>query len=75
MIVCICTGASEREIRRAVNSGADSIAELSDSCGAGEACGQCHSMLLEMLERESCGGCARGHTLGAVARRERRART
>ncbi len=65
MIICVCTGANDREIRRAVDGGAGNLAELSESCGAGEGCGECHRMLLEMLDRESCVECPRGRSVAA----------
>ncbi len=65
MIICVCTGASDRDVRRAVDAGAGSIAELSESCRAGDGCGSCHGMLREMLERGGCVECPRRRTVAA----------
>lgn len=67
MIVCLCTGASDRDIRHAVESGAGSLREIGDSCQAGEFCGECQPALREMLDRESCAACPRRHSLGGVS--------
>jgi len=57
MIVCFCTGSNERDIERALESGAGSLSEIGDSCGAGLSCGGCRSSLLAILDRQSCEGC------------------
>ena len=67
MIVCVCAGASERDIRGAVVGGATTLADLGESCRAGQHCGECHGMLLEMLERDSCDDCPRRLRLPAGA--------
>ena len=67
MIVCVCAGASDRDVRGAVAEGAATLAELADSCRAGQDCGDCHGVLLEMLERDSCGDCPRRLRLPAGA--------
>ncbi len=48
MIVCVCRGASERDVHRAVDRGASSIADL-QRCGIGTECGSCHKLLRLML--------------------------
>ncbi len=45
MIVCLCRGLSERDLRGLVAAGAQSAEEISESCGAGADCGACLSML------------------------------
>ena len=45
MIVCLCRGLSERDLRGVVAAGARSAEEISESCGAGADCGACLSML------------------------------
>jgi bacterioferritin-associated ferredoxin len=49
MIVCVCEGLSERNIRSAIQSGARSVGELGRRCGAGLDCGRCRAMLRGML--------------------------
>ena len=55
MIVCHCTGASDRAIRRAVRSGAQTVSEVSDRCAAGAYCGGCRPIIAEIIggERKS----------------------
>jgi len=48
MIVCICRGASDRTIDRAIDDGARSVRDL-QRCGIGDQCGSCHNMLRKML--------------------------
>jgi bacterioferritin-associated ferredoxin len=48
MIVCICRGASERDVIRAIDNGAESVADLK-RCGIGDQCGSCHDSLRMML--------------------------
>ncbi len=56
MIVCVCRGKSERDVRKAIENGASSIPEL-QRCGIGTECGSCHNLLRKMLaearEREA----------------------
>jgi bacterioferritin-associated ferredoxin len=48
MIVCICRGASDRDIRAAIQGGARCVDTL-EGCGIGGDCGGCHDTLREML--------------------------
>ena len=62
MIVCICRGASEREIERSIDNGASSVRDL-QRCGIGDQCGSCHNSLRAMLARAdaqkaACAACA-----------------
>jgi bacterioferritin-associated ferredoxin len=52
MIVCICEGISDREIRGAIGAGCQSINAIAQRCGAGTDCGQCRGSLREMLSRQ-----------------------
>jgi bacterioferritin-associated ferredoxin len=65
MIVCLCTGSSERDIERALEAGAESLSEIGDSCRAGLGCGLCHSTLLSILDRRSCESCPNRNNLGS----------
>jgi len=49
MIVCVCEGVSDREIRAAIQRGADSLDSLGQSCRAGTDCGRCRQHLKGML--------------------------
>jgi bacterioferritin-associated ferredoxin len=48
MIVCLCRARSDRDVARAIDAGAASIADL-QRCGIGTDCGSCHGMLRMML--------------------------
>ena len=48
MIVCVCRGASDRDVNRAIDRGASSVADL-QRCGIGTECGSCHNLLRKML--------------------------
>ena len=54
MIVCVCNNVSERQIRRAVESGLTTMPQLREELGVGNCCGKCHScaktVLRECLE-------------------------
>ncbi len=41
MILCLCEGASDRELRQAVRAGCNSVPDLVRTTGAGSHCGQC----------------------------------
>ncbi len=49
MIVCHCHGISDRAIRRAVQSGAETRREVSRACGAGVSCGACRPAIREII--------------------------
>jgi bacterioferritin-associated ferredoxin len=48
VIVCICRGATERQVQNAIDAGASSLREL-QRCGIGDECGSCHVSLRAML--------------------------
>ena len=62
MVVCVCSGSNEREIERAIDGGAASLAELAEACRAGTDCGSCHSTLLELLDAKGCVSCPERRT-------------
>jgi bacterioferritin-associated ferredoxin len=49
MYVCLCYGVSDAEVREAIASGAEDLAELGRRTGAGTDCGQCRERLGELL--------------------------
>ncbi|PKN59042.1 MAG: (2Fe-2S)-binding protein [Deltaproteobacteria bacterium HGW-Deltaproteobacteria-14] len=49
MIVCVCEGVSEREVRAAIQRGADNLQALGQACRAGTGCGRCRQHLVGML--------------------------
>jgi bacterioferritin-associated ferredoxin len=60
VIVCLCHGQSDRDIRRVIDRGASSVADVGEGCGAGTGCGKCRETIHDLLEDagQSCRGCA-----------------
>ena len=50
MIVCVCEGKSERDIRELAAEGHTSLREIGEVSGAGKDCGSCCRQILELLE-------------------------
>jgi bacterioferritin-associated ferredoxin len=50
MYVCHCEQVSDRTIDATIKSGACSIDDLGELCGAGSNCGGCHSALQSLLD-------------------------
>jgi bacterioferritin-associated ferredoxin len=48
VIICICRGKSDRDVRKAIDHGAMSVREL-QRCGMGDQCGSCHVSLRSMI--------------------------
>ena len=53
MILCCCTGTSDRELRAQVRAGARDRESLGELTGAGACCGGCRPILRDLL-REEC---------------------
>jgi len=49
MIVCLCSGADDKEVRAAIRSGARSVSDVTNRCGAGGGCGSCREMVADMI--------------------------
>lgn len=49
MIVCLCEGVSDRDVRSSIQRGSDSVAALGQSCRAGLDCGRCRPTLRDLL--------------------------
>ena len=49
MIVCLCNGASESDIRLAIHDGVHTFCEIIEQGIAGTGCGGCHEQLVEIL--------------------------
>ena len=69
MIVCLCEGLSERHIREQVASGARSVREVAEVCGAGTHCGMCRRQVHGIIEqsRAECGSQNGVDVAGATA--------
>ena len=57
MIVCSCTGSTDRDVQRALDAGASTLDAIGDTCAAGSLCGGCHSSLSALLRLRSCETC------------------
>jgi bacterioferritin-associated ferredoxin len=49
VIVCLCRGVSERDIRRMVGAGANTAEAIAAACGAGGDCGACRRMVADLV--------------------------
>jgi bacterioferritin-associated ferredoxin len=52
-VVCLCTGTSERKVRRAIERGATTVDAIGEACGAGTCCGGCHDTLRSLLDESA----------------------
>ncbi len=50
MIICLCEGISDRDVRAAARQGISTVRELSDHCGAGTGCGSCIGDLRQLID-------------------------
>jgi len=51
MIVCLCRRVSDRDIRRAVQSGVRDFSELQDETGVASNCASCHDCAKEIFDQ------------------------
>jgi bacterioferritin-associated ferredoxin len=59
MIICHCTGTTDRRVRHEVESGARSCAEVGRRCEAGTVCGGCTPLLECVIAGKPTLGAAR----------------
>ena len=52
MIVCLCEGVRDRQIRAACREGARGSGAVKKACGAGTGCGQCQAQIECTVEVE-----------------------
>jgi bacterioferritin-associated ferredoxin len=58
MYICICRAVTEREVRAAIEGGANTVAAVTKACCAGDDCGACHGVIRELIEdRRDVAGC------------------
>ena len=50
MLVCICNGISEKDIRGAIHEGASGYKQVRDHLGVGSCCGQCVSYAKDLVK-------------------------
>ena len=55
MIICLCVGVSESEVKECIQKGAISLELIEEACGAGGCCQSCHPELLCLLTEQSSG--------------------
>jgi bacterioferritin-associated ferredoxin len=53
VIVCLCRGVSEPDVRRVVVAGARTPKEVAAACGAGTDCGACRLTVAELVQRDT----------------------
>lgn len=51
MYVCICNEVTDKEIKQATNSGANSMKDLRNTLSVGTTCGQCSSCAKGLLKK------------------------
>ncbi|MDG2306777.1 MAG: (2Fe-2S)-binding protein [Candidatus Binatia bacterium] len=49
MVVCLCQGVSEKQVREAIVNGATSRKKVTSACGAGAGCGGCHGSIRDII--------------------------
>jgi bacterioferritin-associated ferredoxin len=49
MIVCSCFAVSVDDVEQLVEEGSDTVAAVSDACGAGADCGACREQVAEII--------------------------
>ena len=61
MIVCLCVGVTDRNIRKLAAEGATTVEEVGRRCRAGTDCGACVATIACVIaEREDCARSATG---------------
>ena len=71
MIICICRGKSEKDVTRAIDSGATTVRDF-QRCGIGDQCGSCHNSLRGMLAQaaaaaQPCPSCVTPEPVAAAS--------
>ena len=49
MIVCLCKGVTDRDIRQSIDGGARTVEMIARQTGAGTCCGACQPQIMHML--------------------------
>jgi len=57
MLVCLCRGISDREVREVVARGATTLREVGKACGAGIDCGSCRDLIRTLIASCPSRGC------------------
>ena len=54
MYVCVCNAVTDREVKSAIEGGADTVAKVTTACAAGGDCGSCKGMIQDMIDDHHC---------------------
>jgi len=49
MYVCICRAVTDRDVGKAIDGGAHTVADVTRACRAGGDCGACHAHIEDMI--------------------------
>jgi bacterioferritin-associated ferredoxin len=49
MYVCVCRAVTDKEVKAAIEAGADTVQAVSQACCAGDDCGACHGAIEDMI--------------------------
>jgi len=58
MVVCLCQGVSEKDVRESIAGGATTRKKVTRACGAGAGCGGCHESIREIIREHRAAACA-----------------
>jgi bacterioferritin-associated ferredoxin len=50
MYICVCKAITDRQIKAAINDGANSLGQLRKALGVASQCGKCSSLTREILD-------------------------
>jgi bacterioferritin-associated ferredoxin len=56
MIVCVCNGVSDRDVKAAIKNGMTSVEALSANLGVASGCGCCRETCADMIAEHACSG-------------------
>ncbi len=59
MVVCVCRGVTDREVRQAVDKGAVCLSQLEAKC-IGDRCGMCVNSLRGLIAEQTAGSADTG---------------
>jgi bacterioferritin-associated ferredoxin len=56
MYVCVCKAVTDKEVRAAIEGGAETVCQVTAACAAGGDCGACKGMIQDMIDETK--GCS-----------------
>ena len=51
MYVCLCKAITDKQIHDAVDGGAHTLSQVSETCGAGTGCGRCLDVAQQLIDQ------------------------